>query len=438
MAPVEPSASPDLVLAERWLLISHVPQHALATYYGSRLNNYLIAAAALAALIVVASLLIARHWTARRQVQRAVRESEAQFRALIESAPDAVVVISEGGTIELANAEAERMFGYRRTELLGQSVEILVPERFRDRHVGHRHGYVAAPRVRPMGAGLDLTGRRKDGSEFPVAISLSPIRSDGRARIFCDIRDTTEQEAAERQIQELNERLQRDNATLETVNKELEAFSYSVSHDLRTPLRAIDGFTQALQEDYGHTLDEIGQGYLRRVRQAAQRMGMLIDDMLKLARVSRTELSIADIDLSAMARDILNGLADHAPDRPVNADVEPGLTAQADARLMRVALENLLGNAWKFTAGRSPAQIAFGRAQDEANGAVYYVQDNGAGFDMAYSGKLFGAFQRLHDTNEFPGTGIGLATVQRIIHKHGGRIWAEGAPGEGATFRFTL
>jgi light-regulated signal transduction histidine kinase (bacteriophytochrome) len=171
---------------------------------------------------------------------------------------------------------------------------------------------------------------------------------------------------------------------------------------------------------------------------AAQRMGMLIDDLLKLARVSRTELVLGETDLSGLAQEIIDSLSETAPDRPVEAQIEPGLTAEADARLMRVALENLLGNAWKFTAGRSPARIAFGGARDEANGTIYYVRDNGAGFDMAFSGKLFGAFQRLHDTAEFPGTGIGLATAQRIIHKHGGRIWAEAAPGQGATFHFTL
>jgi signal transduction histidine kinase len=167
-------------------------------------------------------------------------------------------------------------------------------------------------------------------------------------------------------------------------------------------------------------------------------MGLLIDDLIKLARVSRAELSIGEVDLSAMAQEVLAALAEAAPQRRVEPTVQPGLTTQGDARLLRVVLENLLGNAWKFTVGRAPAHIAFGCQPGEDGNAVYHVRDDGAGFDMAYAGKLFGAFQRLHDAGAFPGTGIGLATVQRIVHRHGGKIWAEAEPGQGATFRFTI
>jgi signal transduction histidine kinase len=242
---------------------------------------------------------------------------------------------------------------------------------------------------------------------------------------------------AERHIQELNERLSRDNAELQALNKELEAFSYSVSHDLRAPLRAIDGFSQALLEDQAERLDESGRDSLMRVRRAAQRMGVLIDDLLKLARITRAELSVDDIDLSALAREIVEDLQAHAPQRRAEFVIASGLGARGDPRLVRVALENLLSNAWKFTAGREPARIEFGATVADG-GPAYFVRDNGIGFDMAYAEKLFGAFQRLHDSHRFPGTGVGLATVQRIIHKHGGRVWAQAENDKGATFYFTL
>jgi len=243
--------------------------------------------------------------------------------------------------------------------------------------------------------------------------------------------------STEAQMKTLNERLARDNAELDALNKELESFSYSVSHDLRAPLRAIDGFSQALAEDYGDRLDEEGRGYLARVRQAAQRMGLLIDDLLQLARVTRAEVAREEVDLSDMAGKVMQELQHAAPQRRVVSTIMPGLRALADARLTRVVLDNLLGNAWKFTGGRDPAQIEFG-IESVGKERAFYVRDNGAGFDMTHAGKLFGAFQRLHDATEFPGSGVGLATVQRIIRKHGGRIWAESRPNEGAVFHFTL
>jgi len=304
-------------------------------------------------------------------------------------------------------------------------------------HVGHRTGYVDAARTRPMGPGLELHGLRKDGSEFPVAISLSPATTPEGVSVFCSVRDITDQKANEAKIQELNRRLQLDNAELTTVNRELEAFSYSVSHDLRAPLRAIDGFSQALVEDAGPLLSTEHHGHLARVRQAAQRMGLLIDDLIKLARVTRTDIKIDNVDLSTIAREIADGLQDSAPERQAEFIIPPGLHAAGDPRLLQVALDNLLSNSWKFTAPRSPARIELGEAKVDGKPA-FFIRDNGVGFDMSYAGKMFGAFQRFHDTREFAGTGIGLATVQRIIHKHGGRIWAESKPGDGATFFFTL
>ncbi len=230
-------------------------------------------------------------------------------------------------------------------------------------------------------------------------------------------------------------RVARDAA--EANSHELEAFSYSVSHDLRSPLRSIDGFSQALLEDSGEKLDAEGKDHLNRVRAAAQRMSELIDDMLQLSKVTRAEYKNEKVDLSALAHQVAGDLSRASPDRVVRFDIEKGLTAQCDGRLVRLVIENLFGNAWKFTSKRPSATIRFGGRLERAL-PCWFVQDDGAGFDMAYAGKLFGAFQRLHPAADFEGTGIGLATVQRVVLRHGGRVWAEGKVGEGATFSFTL
>lgn len=236
---------------------------------------------------------------------------------------------------------------------------------------------------------------------------------------------------------QLEQHVQERTAELESVNKELEAFSYSVSHDLRAPLRSIDGFSQALLEDYNDAMDDTGRDYLARVRAAAQRMGILIDDLLNLSRVSRAEIDRQPQDLSAMAADIVTGLRETDPQRNVEIQIAAGLEACGDGRLMHVVLDNLLNNAWKYTGKTSGARIEFGM-RDYNGISSFFIQDNGAGFDMAYAARLFNAFQRLHDVRDYPGTGVGLATVQRIIRRHGGQIWAEAEVGKGATFYFTL
>jgi len=230
-----------------------------------------------------------------------------------------------------------------------------------------------------------------------------------------------------------SEDLEDANRELEGTNRELEAFSYSVSHDLRAPLRTIDGFSQILAEDYADRLDEEGLDYLARVRTASRHMAELIDDLLDLSRVGRRPLKRERVDLSALAAGIADDLKRSEPDRDVDIVVEEGVVARGDVGLLKVALENLIGNAWKFTSREQKATIRFG-----LSGGTFYVSDDGAGFDAAYKDKLFGAFQRLHGPEEFEGTGIGLATVARIVHRHGGEVWAEGAVGEGATFCFTL
>jgi light-regulated signal transduction histidine kinase (bacteriophytochrome) len=236
---------------------------------------------------------------------------------------------------------------------------------------------------------------------------------------------------------ESNDRLHETQAALETVNQELESFSYSVAHDLRAPLRSVLGFSLALLEDHAERLDDEGRRFLHYLQDAARDMTRLIDDLLTLSRVARGDLQRERVDVSELAHEVIERLAAGQPERDVLIEIEPGLVARCDARLLAVVLENLIGNAWKFTSRRTDARIEVGRMDDGGHPA-WFVRDNGAGFDMAYADRLFGVFQRLHSSAEFVGTGIGLATVQRVIHRHRGQIRAEGAIGQGATFWFTL
>ncbi|HZD77152.1 MAG TPA: ATP-binding protein [Acidobacteriaceae bacterium] len=248
-----------------------------------------------------------------------------------------------------------------------------------------------------------------------------------------------ETEARAAEVRSLNatleDRVRVRTAELERINRELEAFSYSVSHDLRAPLRTIDGFSLALQEDYAAAIDDSGIDYINRVRGGVQRMGQLIDALLQLSRITRTEIVRENFSLSGLAESVASDLREQNRDRELSFDIEPGLDAYADPRLTRVVLENLMGNAAKFTSKVLQAEVHFGWDREQE---AWYVRDNGAGFDMVYAEKLFGAFNRLHGDKDFKGSGIGLATVARVIHGHHGRIWANGAVGQGATFWFTL
>lgn len=583
------------------------------------------------------------------------KKSESKFIGLLESAPDAIIITNGLGDIMMINAQTERIFGFKRDEIIGKKVEHLVPERFHHKHTSHREGYVESPKVRGMGIGMNLFGKRKDGSEFPVEISLSPLKinEEEDLMVIAAIRDVTKQKETEAEIKLLNENLEKvvvertaelelalssekaaraemhenqlrlsfltessnilassldylltvanmakmvipeiadwcaidevredgtlnriaathvnpskirlvyelaqkkppgnhspcglfvgitnhkpqlhqeitddfmesvaldkqhlallrelepksaiivplhirdkiygvmtlvlsdsgrrfyekdlefaielarrttlaiENANLykkmqdtnselelrvanrtselQAINKELEAFSYSVSHDLRAPLRSIDGFSNKILKDYGPLFDEKGKDYFMRVMNASKNMGQLIDDLLKLARISRMEMNFEEIDLSTMARSIIGELMETEPERKAVIEIQEELKARGDRNLIQIALQNMLENAWKYSRDQLVTNIEFGTIPGEQ--ITYFIRDNGVGFDMKYINKLFGAFQRLHSQAEFEGTGVGLATVNRIIRRHQGTIRAESEMNKGTTFIFTI
>ncbi|HXX19534.1 MAG TPA: PAS domain S-box protein [Candidatus Acidoferrum sp.] len=365
------------------------------------------------------------------------KRQEDKFRSLLESAPDAVVIVDGAGQIRLVNTQTERLFGYSRDEIVGQAVETLIPKRFRELHSGHRQAYSQSPRARAMGAGLELYGRRKDGTEFPVEVSLSPLETAEGTLISSAIRDVSERRRIQDQINKLNSELQHRLSQLSIANEELESFSYSVSHDLRAPLRHIDGFTRILRDEYSPNLPDEGKHYLERVLRAANHMDHLVDDLLNLARISRKEMVRQKVNFGALVRQAIEELAAETEGREIDWRIGPLPETECDPGLARQVLSNLLSNAAKFTRNRKPAVIEIGTRQIDGGSAIY-VRDNGVGFDPKYSDKLFGVFQRLHRQDEFEGTGVGLATVRRIIRRHGGEVWAESEPGRGTTFTFTF
>ena len=345
----------------------------------------------------------------------------------MDSSDDAIVGKALDGTITSWNQGAHRMFGYPAEEALGKSISLIIPLGRED-----EEPMILEAMAKGEVKHFDTVRRRKDGRVIDVSVTVSPIRDAaghvvGISKVARDITGRRRDEAA----------LARAKDAAEAASRELEAFSYSVAHDLRAPLRGMNGFAQVLLEDYTDRLDAEGQDCLHEIVSSAQKMGALIDALLALSRVARTDLKTEPVDLSALFRAIAAQLAATDPHRTLSVVVQEGLWADVDLQLARTLFDNLIGNAWKFTSRIPAARITFGAIDDNGTRG-FFIRDNGAGFDMAYASNLFAPFQRLHTVTEFPGTGIGLATVQRIVHRHGGRIWAEGRVDEGAVFHFTL
>ena len=321
--------------------------------------------------------------------------------------------VDADGQIVLVNTQAERLFGYHREDLAGHPITMLVHD--------------AAAAGQPTLRAVEVSGRRHDGSVFRAEMSVSAVDGDEGMVFTAAIRDVTGQRA---QLHARDE--------LERANRELESFAYSLANELRTPLRSLVGFSVALAEECGDTLGEVGRSYAARIEQASEHIGHILDGLLQLSQVARTEISLQEIDLGAEAASIVRDLQGQDPGRRVRFTVQQPAWVLGDRALIRMVLYDLLANAWKFTAGRDYASIEFGTRPTAEAGVCCYVRDDGAGFDPADVHKLFLPFQRLHTTGEFAGTGAGLASVRKIVERHGGRVWAQGAVGRGATFSFTL
>lgn len=372
------------------------------------------------------------------RLEREIQESRIGYKRIVETAQEGIWETDKNFNTVFVNARMAEMLGYTVEEILSAPAKSFISQ-----EAIPQVSEIQQRRSRGVREQFEMPFRRKDGSEIITLISSAPyINEDGEYQgALAMLADITERKRADEQVRRLNteleERVAARTAQLTAVNRELEAFSYSVSHDLRAPLRALDGFSQILVEDYSDRLDEEGLKYLHRIRAGSQRMGQLIDSLLQLSRLTRVEMQNERVNLSEIAKSIRTDLTELYPERKIDFRIENDLIVSGDERLLRAAVTNLLNNAWKFTGTRTNPCIEFGRTQQSGE-TVYFVRDNGVGFDMTYANKLFGAFQRLHGFDEFEGTGIGLATVERIIHRHRGRIWADAAVDHGATFYFTV
>lgn len=377
--------------------------------------------------------------TVRKQIEEKLQLSEENFRRSIEESPLGVRIVSAAGETIYANQALLDIFGYKDIE---EFRLISAKERYT---LESYAGFLARREERQQGEFVnpqyEVSIFRKDGEIRRLNVFRKEILWNGKPQFQVMYDDITERRQAEDKIrllnQELEQRVKERTTQLEAINKEMESFSYSISHDLQAPLRSIDGFSRILQEDYNEKLDDQGKDYLRRIHAAIIHMYQLIDDLLKLSRVTKSDFNFEMVDLSALVRGVAETLRQNNPERDVELIIQDGISVRGDANLLRIAMTDLMENAWKFTSRTTHPRIEFGVAVEDGQ-AVYYLRDNGAGFDMTYTDKLFGAFHRLHRADEFPGTGIGLATVKRIVNLHGGRVWAEGEVEKGSTFYISL
>ena len=417
--------------AEEYRLLSQRTQEAAAQ--AARTRGALAGGTALLVALLIFAGVIIEHDVGQIQTSASLLRRQTD---LLDKAQGPIIVWELGGAIEYWNHGAERLYGISRQEAVGRGFNDVL-------HPQHPLGMPAIQERLTRdgewsGELVHVIGGRESIVESHMTLVTEP---DGRRKVLKTNRDITAEKRAQEQIGQLNreleERVKDRTAQLEASNQELEAFAYSVSHDLRAPLRGIDGWSMALLDDYGTKLDQTAHLYLDRVRSETQRMGQLIDDLLTLSRLTRVALRHEFVDLTALVRTIACRLREAEPNRNMDFVIQEGLSVTGDAHLLDIALSNLMSNAVKFTGPRDLARIEFGRTKGGEEPA-FYVRDNGVGFDMAYANMLFGAFQRLHKASEFPGTGIGLATTQRVVRRHGGRIWANARPNEGATFYFTI
>ena len=376
--------------------------------------------------------------TSRKQAEEVVRESEERNRAIVETAHEAFIAMDAGGRITDWNHQAEVTFGWSRAEAMGRHlVETIIPPQYREAHRKGLQHFLATGQGPVLDKRFEITALRRDGHEFPVELTIAPIRVGSTYMFNSFLHDITARKQTEEALARQKVELVRTNVELAAANKELEAFTYSVSHDLRAPLRHIGGFSQILEEEFGPRMDPAAQRSLRYIQKGVQEMGQLIDDLLNLGRIGRQALREQPTELNLLVEAVLADLKPETERRQIEWKIGQLPSVKCDPGLVKLVFVNLLSNAIKFTCHQERAIIQVGQTKIKGE-QVFFVRDNGVGFNMRYVDKLFGIFQRLHRQDDFEGTGVGLANVRRIIHKHGGRVWAEAEPYKGAAFYFTL